>query len=133
MTKLYDVARWPKLGLEPTDYPFIGAVDATLALRRIIDVSGQKFSVIILNHSENTAGVLCVDTRIERAPDPIELEKNVICPYCGYVYRDCFEFDDDDTTECQSCGGTIHYQRIVNVRYTTEPVKAPRLIRAHWV
>ena len=45
MTKLYDATNWPKLGIEATDYPFIGTVDSTPKIGRVLDVSGQKFAV----------------------------------------------------------------------------------------
>lgn len=73
------------------------------------------------------------DEGAHHPPELRELEANIICPYCGNIDRDSFERSDEDTTECMRCGGIIHYQRIVTIEYTTEPVKPPKLIRAHWV
>ena len=118
MNKLYDITNWPKLGLDEAKYPLIGTIDVTPQIGRVLDVAGQQFGVGILNL---------------KSPEAREFEPNIICPYCGNIDRDSFERSDEDTTECQVCGGTIHYQRIVTVEYTTEPVKPPKPIRAHWV
>ena len=131
MTKLYDTTNWPRQGMDVEDYPFIGAIDARPAISRVLDVAGQKFSVGIMG--KDYAGVRRLAAAIDRSPEPKEFEQNIICPYCGHVYRDSFERSDEDTTECQICGGTIHYERIVTVEYTTEPVKPPKPIRARWV
>lgn len=134
MTKLYDATSWPKLGFDETTYPFIGTVDATPKIGRVLDVAGQKFSVHILNRKEGTAGVRPFTDKLNASPEVKEFEQNIICPYCGYVYVDSFErSDDEDTMKCPVCGGTIHYERIVTVEYTTEPVKPPEPIRARWV
>lgn len=132
MTKLYDITNWPKLGIEETAYPFIGTVDATPKIRRVLDVAGQKFSVGVLSRKKGTAGVRRLAAEIDRSPKPKEYEQNIICPYCGHIYRDSFERSDEDTTECQICGGTIHYERIVTIEYTTKPVKPPKPIQARW-
>ena len=117
--------------MDVEDYPFIGAIDARPAISRVLDVAGQKFSVGILG--KDYAGVRRLAADIDRSPEPKEFEQNIICPYCGHVYSDSFERSDEDTTECQICGGTIHYERIVTIEYTTEPVKPPKPIRARWV
>lgn len=117
--------------MDAEDYPFIGAIDARPAISRVLDVAGQKFSVGILG--KDYAGVRRLAADIDRSPEPKEFEQNIICPYCGHVYSDSFERSDEDTTECQICGGTIHYERIVTIEYTTEPVKPPKPIRARWV
>lgn len=133
MTKLYDATNWPKMGLDETTYPFIGAVDAAPKIGKVLDVAGQKFSVHILNPKEGTAGVRPFAAELNASPEVNEFEQNIICPYCGYVDRDSFERSDEDTMECPVCGGTIHYERVVTVEYTTEPVKPPKPIRAKWV
>lgn len=131
MTKLYDITNWPRQGMDAEDYPFVGTIDSRPAIGRVLDVAGQKFSVGVLG--KDSAGVRRLATEIDGSPKPKEFERNIICPYCGHVYRDSFERSDEDTTECQVCGGTIHYERIVTVEYTTEPVKPPVAIRARWV
>lgn len=133
MTKLYDATNWPKQGLEITDYSFIGTVDASPKIRKILDVAGRKFSVHILSPKEGTAGVRPLVAELNASPEANEFERDIICPFCGHVDRDSFERSDEDTVECDVCGGTIHYERIVTVEYTTKPVKPPLTIRAKWV
>lgn len=133
MTKLYDVTDWPKFGLDETDYPFIGTVDAAPDIHRVLDVDGRRFSVNVLSVNKETAGVRPMDTELAVSPEAGDYEKNIVCPYCGYVDRDSFERSDEDTVDCQRCGGTIHYQRIVTIEYVTEPMKPPKPIRARWV
>ncbi len=133
MTKLYDVTNWPKLGFDKTACPLIGAVDATPEIGKVLDVSGKRFRVHILNRKEGTAGVRPLVAGLNASPEINEFEQNIICPYCGYVDFDSFERSDEDTMDCPVCGGTIHYVRVVTVEYTTEPVKPPEPIRAHWV
>lgn len=132
-TKLYDITNWPKHGLDETKYPYIGTVDAAPKIGRVLDVAGQQFRVGILNRKDGYAGVRPLTTSLSTSPEPREFEPNIICPYCGNIDSASFERSDEDTTECGECGGTIHYQRIVTVEYTTEPVKPPKPIRAHWV
>lgn len=133
MTKLYDVTDWPKFGLNETDYPFIGTVDAAPDIRRVLDVDGRRFSVHVLSVNKETAGVRPMDTELVVSPEVSGYEKNIVCPYCGNVDRDSFERSDEDTVECQRFVGTIHYQRIVTIEYVTEPVKPPKPIRARWI
>lgn len=133
MTKLYDATKWPKLGLEETAYPFIGAVDAAPQIGRVLDVAGQRFGVVVASSSEGTALVRTLAHKLNPSPAAEEFEQDIICPYCGYVDTNSFERSDEDTVECPVCGGTIHYERVVTVEYTTEPVKPPKPIRARWV
>ena len=133
MTKLYDITNWPKLGPDETGYPFIGTVDTAPDIHRALDVDGRKFSVHVLSVNRETAGVKPMDTELNVSPEAGDYEKNIVCPYCGYVDRDSYERSAEDTVECQRCGGTIHYQRIVTIEYMTAPVKPPKPIRARWV
>ncbi len=131
MTKLYDVTRWRGLRIDERSCPLIGIVDAVPAIGRILDVDGRKFSVHVLG--KGYAGVRPLTTELNTSPEAKEFEQNIVCPYCGMVNWDSFECSDEDTTECMECGGTIHYQRIVTIEYTTEPVKPPKPIRAQWI
>lgn len=133
MTRLHDITKWPKQGLDETKYPLIGTVDAMPKIGRILEVDGRQYRVGILNRKDGYAGVRPLTRKLDTSPEPREFEPNIICPYCGNIDQDSFERSDEDTTECQVCGGTIHYQRIVTVEYTTEPVKPPKPIRAHWM
>ncbi len=133
MTKLYDIRNWTRLGSDITTYPCIGIIDAAPEIGRVLDVAGQQFRVGILNLKDGHAGVRPLAVKLNTSPEPREFELNIICPYCGNTDLASFERGDEDTIECGECGGTIHYQRIVTVEYTTEPVKPPKPIRAHWV
>lgn len=133
MTKLYDITSFPKLGLDETNYPLIGTIDAAPKIGRVLDVAGQQFRVGILNPKEGRAGVRPLASKLEASPEVKEFEPHIICPYCGAIDYASFERGDEDTTECGDCGGTIHYQRVVTVEYTTEPVKPPKAIRSRWV
>lgn len=133
MTKLYDVTDWPKRGIDERNYPFVGAVDAELAIGRVLEVEGHRFSVHIRSMNGEAAGVRLMEEELNDQPKESGYEKNIVCPYCGYADRDSFERSDEDTVECQRCGGTIHYQRIVTIKYLTEPVKPPEPIKAQWV
>lgn len=117
--------------MDAEDYPFVGAIDTRPAIGRVLDAAEQKFSIGVLG--KDSAGVRRLAADIDKSPGPKELEQNINCPYCGHVYRDSFERSDEDTVECDVCGGTIHYERIVTIEYTTEPVKPPVAIRARWV
>ena len=133
MTRLHDITQWPKLGPDGTEYPLIGTIDVTPKIGRVLDVAGRQFRVGILNHRDGYAGVRPLTKKLDTSPEAREFEPNIICPYCGNIDSASFERSDEDTTECGECGGTIHYRRIVTVEYTTEPVKPPKPIRAHWV
>ncbi|MFA6168630.1 MAG: hypothetical protein WC700_18555 [Gemmatimonadaceae bacterium] len=61
-------------------------------------------------------------------PDPIDLMLNdwPVCPHCGHVDRDAWEYGmhDGNTTEveCGSCDGTYSVECCISVRYTTAEV-----------
>jgi hypothetical protein len=44
--------------------------------------------------------------------------EEIVCPFCGSVQRDSWEFSDEGAYECD-CGRSFSYQRIVTVEYTT--------------
>jgi len=46
----------------------------------------------------------------------------IVCPYCGYKYRDSCEFADDDEEDCAECGKTFKFVREVSVTYSTEKI-----------
>jgi len=53
-----------------------------------------------------------------------KLEDKVICPYCGSVQEDVWDYDlkdDDDstTTECGNCGEEFNVSMQLNPKYTT--------------
>ena len=61
---------------------------------------------------------------IEYAQEPIDEDEifrhhEIKCPYCGSEKSDSWEYNDDGTELCDSCGSKYEYERIVDVFYTT--------------
>ena len=47
-------------------------------------------------------------------------ESDIICPHCGYVERNSWEYSEEsDTIDCPECGEPFEYQRHVEVTYST--------------
>ncbi|KEO80851.1 hypothetical protein [Tumebacillus flagellatus] len=45
---------------------------------------------------------------------------NIVCPHCGDEFGDSWEIPQDSgTEECQSCGKSYTFERIVEVTYKT--------------
>jgi uncharacterized Zn finger protein len=51
-----------------------------------------------------------------------EKSGDVVCPWCGFVYDDSFEFFDDFEDFCIQCGQKFKGHREVIVEYSTEKV-----------
>lgn len=51
--------------------------------------------------------------------------KDVVCPWCGYVHQESYEFPGDGEDECEDCGKRFRYSRTVSVTYTTKRVETP--------
>ena len=43
----------------------------------------------------------------------------VVCPHCGEEYQDSWELPDSDDRECYNCGEEFHFERNVEVTYST--------------
>lgn len=61
---------------------------------------------------------------IEYVNDPIdecEIFKHdeIKCPYCGREESDSWEYSDDGSDICDTCGSEYEYERVVDVSYTT--------------
>ncbi|HWL09772.1 MAG TPA: hypothetical protein VNQ76_15300 [Planctomicrobium sp.] len=48
---------------------------------------------------------------------------SIVCPWCGDVYSDSFEYDEGEMN-CQRCGNLFDMSRCVEVSYTTSKAKA---------
>jgi hypothetical protein len=47
-------------------------------------------------------------------------ESNIKCPYCGWEYKDSWEFDQEEgTTECGWCEKEFNVTREIEVTYST--------------
>lgn len=55
------------------------------------------------------------------------LEDEFTCPYCGYIYSDAFELQDEGNINCPSCGSELEYTRIVTVEYSVTPIKRAKI------
>lgn len=55
-------------------------------------------------------------------------EDEITCPYCGGTKGDSWEAaDDNDEEECSTCGGIFDYCRNVEVSYSSEKVREPKI------
>lgn len=68
----------------------------------------------------NTKDILTIKY-VETPIDEFEIFQNneIKCPYCGNEQTDSWEYSDDGTEICDSCGSEYEYQRVVDVSYTT--------------
>jgi len=76
-----------------------------------------------------------------------EFTDEIVCPYCGYEYSECYEFtEDDDSTECPKCEKFFSYSRHTQITYTTtklckenkeehkyKPPSVPHMHRGKWI
>lgn len=50
------------------------------------------------------------------------LTEEIVCPYCGEIESDSWEYNGDDgEIECSNCEQTYAYTRVVDISYTTVP------------
>lgn len=50
-----------------------------------------------------------------------EYTTNVVCPWCGHEFSDCFEWpDSDDGDDCTECGKRYSYYREVSISYVSK-------------
>ena len=97
MTRLHDITKWPKLGLDGAKYPLIGTIDATPKIGRVLDVAGQQFRVGVPNHKDGYAGVRPLTKKLDTSPEVREFEPNIICPYCGNIDSASFERSNESS------------------------------------
>jgi DNA-directed RNA polymerase subunit RPC12/RpoP len=46
--------------------------------------------------------------------------KEIVCPYCGFVFKDSWDFDEDSgDIECSGCGKEFSFERNTRVTYCT--------------
>lgn len=85
MTKLYDATNWPKMGLDETTYPFIGAVDAAPKIGKVLDVAGQMRDLlydILLNNANvdyDDAGFALIATAVSQTlAEAADVDHNIV-------------------------------------------------------
>ena len=47
---------------------------------------------------------------------------NILCPHCGYIHPDAFEWSDSGQLDCYYCDNTFSFQREVTTTYCTSKV-----------
>ena len=56
-----------------------------------------------------------------------ECTDELVCAYCGREHRDSWEYHaDSGDADCEMCERTFHYERIVDVSYSTSKLKEPK-------
>lgn len=52
------------------------------------------------------------------------LTDDVVCPYCGYVHTDSYEYfvdmEGDEDIECSDCGEEFRASRVVTIKYSSK-------------
>jgi len=53
-----------------------------------------------------------------------ECTEFIVCPYCGHVHVDSWEWNGDDERErdgeCEACGKPFRWTRHVSIKYSTQ-------------
>jgi len=53
----------------------------------------------------------------------------IVCPYCGEEVSDSWELDGEcGEFDCESCGNTYKWERVVTIEYSTRKKKNRRII-----
>jgi hypothetical protein len=56
-----------------------------------------------------------------------EFTREIVCPYCGYVHSESYEFgsggEEEGKDECGSCGKEFNWSRMISVDYSTSKPK----------
>jgi len=52
-----------------------------------------------------------------------EYTDEIVCPYCGYIITDSWDFDKDSgRLDCYECGKEFTYERDYDITYITEKI-----------
>ena len=88
------------------------------------DVCGTKENLIYRNK-----GLTCdschaeiVRKQVEAFDGDTNYEKEITCPWCGYVRSDSWEAPEEDEHICSNCGNEYSHVRCVDVTYSTEKI-----------
>jgi DNA-directed RNA polymerase subunit RPC12/RpoP len=52
-----------------------------------------------------------------------EFTNEIVCPNCGHIHTDCFEFPDSGTQKCDSCHKEFSFIREIEVTYSTSKLE----------
>jgi len=59
-----------------------------------------------------------------------EYESELICPYCGAIKSDMWEFSGDEgSVECGTCGMDFDFERQIEITYSSIGTKCPDVRR----
>lgn len=70
---------------------------------------------------------MAVSTEPEETEEPEETsnDKGVVCPYCGHLHKDAWEWTRDDEcgeTECDSCEREFKWSVYTSITYYGKPI-----------
>jgi len=55
-----------------------------------------------------------------------EFTKEIVCPYCGYVHSESYDFggggEEDSEAECGRCDRKFNWSRMISVSYSTSKI-----------
>jgi hypothetical protein len=57
-------------------------------------------------------------------------DKFVICPWCEYVHKDCWEWSDSENenpVKCEGCGEKFYYEKNIETTYYTHALSKEEL------
>ncbi|MBY6842786.1 hypothetical protein [Clostridium botulinum] len=92
-----------------------------------LKINGKIYHICMIDLENHYAGVH--EVTFKKGLDLQEsIDEDFICPYCGYVYNDAFELDDEGDIDCPRCDSKLHYEKQVTVEYAVIPVKKAKII-----
>lgn len=83
----------------------------------LISIKGKLAKCCSFNTVKDILTIEYVQEPIDE--DEIFQHNEIKCPYCGDEKSDSWEYSDDGTEHCDSCGSEYIYERIVDISYTT--------------
>lgn len=119
-----DVQRRTQKLLDDSGIDPIAETDKELHCGDTVDINGEFFHIGICGKSKCAVdGPLDFDG----IPDGIENEGELICPYCGCMITDTFELSDDGDLRCIKCGSLFHFEKEIEVTWSSYPVEAAEI------
>jgi hypothetical protein len=64
-----------------------------------------------------------VRKQVEAFGGDTNYEKEITCPWCGYVQSDSWEASDEDEHICSNCENEYSHARCVDVTYSTQKIE----------
>jgi Zn ribbon nucleic-acid-binding protein len=96
--------------------------DDQVDISSVILFNGQHYRVCMISQKKGFVGVKETEYNVDGKE--YDFEQYITCPYCGHQDKDSWEVSEDDgKIECGACGSEFSYERIVDVSYSTRPIK----------